>query len=192
MRINFHNSFINWFNRTKSNRNSFIAFSSPAGSDSKIISFDLCGDTENLVKLLKQINNIIYCFTKKDQSRVNVNSEDEEKTEFMDENIIDKNFENTFGRKIVSIKEETKLLCENNDPLSEDYLTFESLKKFEILFSFGCRVTGYEYVLFEDIAKSKRTLYVAKTIPEISKDVLLPVSEKEKKYIVSRYLELLA
>lgn len=34
MRINFHNSFINWFNRTKSNRNSFIAFSSPADSDS--------------------------------------------------------------------------------------------------------------------------------------------------------------
>lgn len=195
MKINSHNSLINWFVRTKTkkqlNRNSFISFSSPADSDSTTISFALCGDTESLVKLLKQINNIIYCFTKKDQSRVTVNSEDEEKAEFMDENIIGKNFQITFGRKIVSIKEEIKLLCKNNDPLSEDYLTFESLKKFEILFSFGCRVTGYEYVLFEDIAKSKRTLYVAKTNPEISKDILLPVSEKEKKYIVSRYLELL-
>lgn len=188
MKINFHNSLINWFIRTKTNRNSFISFSSPADSDSKTISFALCGDTENLVKLLKQINNIIYCFTKKDQSRVTVNSEDKEKAEFMDENIIGKNFEITFGRKIVSIKEETKLLCENNDPLSEDYLTFDSHKKYENLFSFGCRVTGYEYVVFEDIAKSNRTLYVAKTIPESSKKTLLPVTEKEKKYIISKYL----
>lgn len=188
MRINFHNSFINWFNRTKINRNSFMAFSLPA--DSKAISLAICGDTENLMKLLEQINNIIYCFTKKDPTRVTVNSEDKEKAEFMDENIVGENYEITFGRKTVSIKEETKLLCENNDPLSEDYLTFDSHKKYENLFSFGCRVTGYEYVVFEDIAKLNRTLYVAKTIPEISKYLLLPVSEKEIKYVVDKYLEL--
>ena len=189
MKINFHNSLINWFISSKTNRKSFISFSLPA--DSKTISLAICGDAENLIKLLKQINNIIYCFTKKDPTRVTVNSEDKEKDEFMDENIISKNFEITLGRKIVSIKEEAKLLCENNEPLSEDYLTFDSHKKYENLFGFGCRVTGCEYVVFEDIEKTNRTLYVAKTIPEISKYLLLPVSEKEIKYVVDKYLELL-